>query len=80
MTGFASEDDQVGEDRSIGVQLFECSMATENADLLPLPNSVLLKIHSCFAKATEANDIEREVAKPWPPALSHCPSPPRIPL
>ncbi len=80
MIGFASEDDPLGDDIGDGVQLFECSMVTDNSDLLPVPNPVLLKIHTCFAKATEANDIDREVAKPWPPALSHCLSPTRTPL
>ncbi|KAM3512236.1 hypothetical protein MY11210_004154 [Beauveria gryllotalpidicola] len=66
--GFAPDDDTCGEGMSDGVPLFNCSLHTDGSNCLQVPSPVLLRIHSCFAKAAEVNDVEREVAKPWPPA------------
>ncbi|TQV91892.1 serine/threonine protein kinase [Cordyceps javanica] len=69
--GFAPDDDPSSDDMNDGVRLFDCSLYTDDPAELPLPNPILLKIHSLFAKAPEVNDAEREVAQPWPPPVSN---------
>ncbi|KAJ6784054.1 hypothetical protein PWT90_00341 [Aphanocladium album] len=68
--GFAPEDDPRERGLKDGVQLFECSLHTDDLGEMPLTSRFLLQVHGYLARAIEVNDNEREVAKPWPPGVS----------